>query len=232
MKKKIALLMAIIMLFGVTMGATIAWLTAESLEVKNTFTFGDIKIALDEADVNDVDNDGDVIERVQNNAYDLIPGATASKDPTVTVDSDSEKCYVFVKITETNNTISGLTGKVIGYDVDANWVLVPGYTDLYVWSDNSGAAVEVVPSSDVDSVREDIQLDSVIDNKTITVNKNLTSAQIKAMEDAEPDTTPILAFDAAAVQSENIPYSDSDDNVANDVVSIAAGLLSATKETN
>ena len=53
MKKKIiTLAIATVMLITVTVGATIAWLTAESKEVTNTFTVGNIKILLNEADVN------------------------------------------------------------------------------------------------------------------------------------------------------------------------------------
>lgn len=49
MKKKIAMLMATVMLFGVTMGATIAWLTSTTGTVTNTFTVGNIEITLDES---------------------------------------------------------------------------------------------------------------------------------------------------------------------------------------
>ena len=38
MKKKIALLMSAVMLFGVVVGGTIAWLTDETPVVTNTFT--------------------------------------------------------------------------------------------------------------------------------------------------------------------------------------------------
>ncbi|MBQ8603508.1 MAG: hypothetical protein IJ410_01505 [Oscillospiraceae bacterium] len=48
-KKSIALLMAVVMLFGVTVGATIAWLTSTTGTVTNTFTVGNIEITLDES---------------------------------------------------------------------------------------------------------------------------------------------------------------------------------------
>ena len=122
-KKSIALLMAVVMLFGVAVGGTIAWLTAEATEVVNTFVSGNIAIELDEADVNietTTDNvttytyteyvkenakvDGIAnADRVKANKYDVVPGSTYSKDPRVTVKANSEKCYLFVKFEEIGN---------------------------------------------------------------------------------------------------------------------------------
>ena len=126
MKKKIiTLAIATVMLITVTVGATIAWLTAESEEVTNTFTVGNIKILLNEADVNIehkgssdsitsieynefVNDDSKVSEykdagRVPGNTYKLIPGSTYFKDPKVTILEGSEKCYVYVKVKVINN---------------------------------------------------------------------------------------------------------------------------------
>ncbi|MBQ5326849.1 MAG: hypothetical protein J6K80_06565, partial [Oscillospiraceae bacterium] len=113
MKKKIALLMAMVMLFGMTVAGTLAWLQAETDPVVNTFTVGNINITLDEADVDDTDEDGDVTERDKANEYKMIPGQTYTKDPIVTVKADSEDCYLFVKVIELNNTLPGTTDKVI-----------------------------------------------------------------------------------------------------------------------
>lgn len=93
-----------------SIGGTIAWLTAESLEVKNTFTAGNIAITLNEGNV--YDNETTIPEgklgkfvdegvtRVQTNAYKAIPGNTYDKDPKVTVTGGSEACYLFVKFEE------------------------------------------------------------------------------------------------------------------------------------
>lgn len=102
MKKKIALLMAAVMLFGVTVGATIAWLTDETENVVNTFTVGDVQIELDEEDVDfDTDtNSGDITTsgRDKANVYHLIPGKSYVKDPTVHTLEDNENAYLFVKV--------------------------------------------------------------------------------------------------------------------------------------
>lgn len=92
-KRTLALLMAVVMLLGVTVGGTIAWLTATATEVKNTFTVGDVAIKLYETDNNGTET--------QTNEYQLVPGNEYKKDPKVEVLSDTNvDCYLFVKFTE------------------------------------------------------------------------------------------------------------------------------------
>ena len=196
-KKTLALLMAVIMAFG-AVGATIAWLQSTSATVTNTFTFGDVTITLDEADVNDMDNDKDTSERVQTNEYKLIPGATATKDPTVWVDEDSEDCYVFVKVTATKNTTAG--GKeIVTYDIGSAWKLVTGTTDVYVYGTNEAPVV----------VKANAKLDNILKGNSITINSALTKEEIAAL-DADKDGTvedtekPTLSFIAYAIQAENL----------------------------
>lgn len=102
MKKKILVACLCVALAVLTIaGTTLAYLT-DSKEVKNTFTVGKVKIALDEAKV---DTDGTPIageKRVTENEYKLMPGHTYTKDPTVTVLEGSEDCYVRLKVTFTN----------------------------------------------------------------------------------------------------------------------------------
>ena len=58
-------------------GATFAYLT-DTKTVKNTFTVGDVKIKLDETNVNAPEGD-----RVTSNTYNVYPGAVVTKDPIV-----------------------------------------------------------------------------------------------------------------------------------------------------
>lgn len=152
MKKKIiTLAIATVMLITVTVGATIAWLTAESKEVTNTFTVGNIKILLNEADVNrndatseynefvrddSLDMDYEAADRVQGNVYELTPGSTYFKDPKVTVLAGSERCYVFVKVTESNNTLVENTDyKIVDWTVNEKfWTLVPYTNNVYYYN--------------------------------------------------------------------------------------------------
>lgn len=207
-KRTIALLMAAVMLFGITVSGTIAWLQATSLEVKNTFTFGEIEI-----DINETDNEDDDTS-TKNNAYDLIPGDVSKKDPKVTVLSGSEKCYVYVKVTEINNTF-GTGQDVILYEVDTDkWKLIDSTNSIYVYTNGGDEAYEVDASGgNVDTALilaevNDISTNQPIENMHIRVNTELTEADITAMETSG---TPEISFKACAVQSEHISQIEADE---------------------
>lgn len=104
-KKTLALFLVLALAFGGVIGGTVAWLTDTSEPVVNTFTDSDIEITLTETDA--VDNA---------NSYEMVPGYTISKDPKVTVEAGSEKCYLFVKLDESDNFDSFLT-----YEIAEGW---------------------------------------------------------------------------------------------------------------
>ena len=76
MKTFVAML-ALVLVIGCAVGGTVAWLTAQTGPVVNTFTYGNINITLSETTGED---------------YKIIPGVDIEKDPTVTVKKDSEAC--------------------------------------------------------------------------------------------------------------------------------------------
>ena len=171
--------LACILLIGVGVGGTLAWLTAQTNDVVNTFTVGDINIELDET--------GAV-----NNAkeYDFVPGDVHSKDPYVTVNANSEACWVFVKVTETNNTATDLTGKVINWSVASGWNQV---ADQNVW-------YKAVAATTADSEPMYILAgDTEYPNGCVTVNTGVTKAMVEGLKENEPT----LTFDAYAHQSDN-----------------------------
>lgn len=98
-KKTLALLLALVLVFGAAVGGTIAYLTDTTDPVTNTFTVGKVDITLTETFNTDTNNDQ------KNDAWQaqLIPGTTYAKDPVVTVTNDSEDCWLFVKFEEKNN---------------------------------------------------------------------------------------------------------------------------------
>ena len=115
-KKITAVLLAVLLLIGGTIGGTLAWLSATSETVTNTFTVGNITIELKEHKL-----ESGVLtteEVTENNTYKIVPGGTQPKDPFVRVKSGSEKCYVYVLVT--NNLVIG-TDTVAECDVYANW---------------------------------------------------------------------------------------------------------------
>lgn len=99
--KALLLTLCAMLLVAASIFGTVAYLTSKTENVVNTFTVGQVKITLDEAKV---DADGKPIQgadRVQGNAYKLIPGKTYTKDPTIHVDENSEACFIRAKVTLT-----------------------------------------------------------------------------------------------------------------------------------
>lgn len=96
-KKVVATLLAIVLLMGIAIGGTIAYLVDSTEEVTNTFAVGKIDISLAET---------------KTNGFTIVPGGSDQKDPTVTVAAGSEKCYVYVSVTNNlvidNNTVATL----------------------------------------------------------------------------------------------------------------------------
>lgn len=82
--KSMALLLAMVLLVGCAIGGTLAWLTAKTTPVTNTFTTSDINITLAETKTD----------------FKMVPGWTIDKDPEVTVTKGSEDCWLFVKVDE------------------------------------------------------------------------------------------------------------------------------------
>ena len=100
MKKTKALILALcaVVLVAVSVMGTLAYL-ADSEEVVNTFTVGNVDIKLDETDVDEKGEPIPGAERVKENEYHLIPGGEYVKDPTVTVVKGSEEAYLRLLVT-------------------------------------------------------------------------------------------------------------------------------------
>ena len=103
--KALLLSLCAVVLVTASVLGTMAYLTAQTKDVVNTFTVGnvtlggDLQEGLDESKVDEygVQTDGGVT-RVTGNSYKLVPGRTYTKDPTVHVANDSEDSYIFVKV--------------------------------------------------------------------------------------------------------------------------------------
>lgn len=76
-KRFVAILLCVTLVALAAIGATFAYLTSTD-SVTNTFTVGDVKIKLDETNVNAPEGD-----RVTSNTYNVYPGAVVTKDPIV-----------------------------------------------------------------------------------------------------------------------------------------------------
>ena len=103
-KKGLALVLALTLLVVGVVAGTLAWLTAKSDVVTNTFTTSDIKVELKET---------------TGTEYKMIPGYTISKNPKATVLAGSEECFLFVKL-----------DKSASFDTYLEYVIADGWTKL------------------------------------------------------------------------------------------------------
>ena len=161
-KKTLALVLALTLLVAGVVGGTLAWLTDQTAEVKNTFTVGDINISLTETTTD----------------YKMVPGNTIAKDPTVTVQANSEACWLFVQVTKSENLDTFIT-----------YAIAEGWTEL-----QDGVYYREVPASAAD------QTFSVLKGDAVTVNNTVTKAMLTAKDFANPT----LTFKAYAVQKDNV----------------------------
>ena len=112
MKKRwIWLAVTAAVLLTVAVGTTLALLIASSNRVENTFTVGQVSIALSETT-------GDT--------YVLAPGVTLSKDPRVTVKAQSEECWLFVKVDG-----SADLARYCRYELEDGWIALEGHGGVY-----------------------------------------------------------------------------------------------------
>lgn len=114
-------LLALVLVIGCVAGGTVAWLVAKTDTVVNTFTYGNINIALTE--------EAGGTEK----QFKIIPGTNIVKDPKVTVTAGSEDCWLFVKVVEEHwptATLEDGTRKV-SYAIADGWTMVEGQTNVY-----------------------------------------------------------------------------------------------------
>lgn len=163
--KAFAAVLALVLVLGCALGGTVAWLVAESGPVTNTFTYGDINIALTETTGED---------------YKIIPGVDIAKDPKVTVEADSEACWLFVKVDEVGTFVADK----VTYSVADGWTALTGQPGVYY--------------REVGAVTADTDFYVLKDN-VVKVSDTLTKEDIKDIT-----TQPTLTFTAYAVQKDGI----------------------------
>lgn len=183
-KKTLALLLALVLVFGAAVGGTIAYLT-DNDTVTNTFTVGKVEITLDEAKVNEYGVVDQNAARVKANSYRLIPGHTYAKDPTVTVLEGSEESYVKMTVTFSNASEldaifapngANLTNIFNGYD-STNWI-AKGNTEDTV---KNTRTYEFWYKDTVAASAGDVKLDALFDS--ITVPNEITKEQLETIKD-------------------------------------------------
>ncbi len=181
--KTIAMILAVVMMVVGLVGATLAWLTATSDEVKNTFTTSDIVIELKET---------------TGKEYKMVPGFKIAKDPQVTVKANSEDCIVFIQITKSSNYDTYLKE----YEVTDGWTALTGAEGVYyrkVSASSSDQSFYVLQGSGTGDYK----------NGYVTVNDTVTKSNMEAIDGVDGDgkvseteikARPTLTFKAYAHQ--------------------------------
>ena len=103
-KKVLAMVTALALVAVVGIGATLAYFT-DKADIQNVITMGHVDINLTENKV-EKDADGEYVPVGETELTeegltfeDVVPGLTVPKNPTITVEEDSENCYVRATVT-------------------------------------------------------------------------------------------------------------------------------------
>ena len=186
--RRIALTVCLMLVVMVaSIGGTVAWLTAKTDPVVNTFTYGDINIDLYEHNYDASTNSLGTTEVKNVEDYKIIPGVNLPKDPTVKVKAGSEACWLFVKV-EAENWPTFTGDAKISYAVKTGtdgWTALEGHAGVYY--------------REVGAVTQDTPF-KVLADDLVTVSENLTKEEVGTLKENQPK----LTFTAYAVQKDGI----------------------------
>lgn len=191
--KRTALILCLMLAVCVaSVGGTIAWLTAQTAAVTNTFTAAGIDISL----VETKQSDGSELGTNGTWSAKLVPGKVYTKNPVVTVAGTTDvDVYLFVKAEVKNNEIDGLTGDVVDFNLDwTGWTLVEQNEDS-----NSKTYVYCREVKTTDPSKSWHLIKGYADGETdkVKVNPDLTKTQMPTDTNA-----PSVTFTAYAIQTE------------------------------
>lgn len=184
--KTLVAMLALVLLIGCGIGGTLAYLTSKTDEVVNTFTVGNIIIDLFEHEYVDGELTNTEV-RNGGNTYKIVPGVNLDKDPTVVVKGDSEDCWLFVKVDETNWPTAALADgtKKVSYGIAEGWTQLAGVTGVYYRKVTSNTADQSF---------------YVLKDNEVTVSDELTTEEVNRIGTGA--NAPKLTFTAYAVQLE------------------------------
>ena len=186
-KKILVTLLCAVLLVTGTVAVTVAYLTASTGVVTNTFTVGKVEITLDEADVTEygvkTSNPRDVA-----NEYKLIPGHNYVKDPTIHVGptQPSEDVLLFVKVVNGLANIEAAT-TIENQMLTKGWEQLTGVTNVWYWTgDANSSTVTTIPVA-------------VTDGSDVVVFDEFT---LKSDANVEAYTSAKITIEAYAVQAD------------------------------
>lgn len=187
--KLLAVVLAMVLVFGCAAGGTLAWLMAKTDPVINTFTVGDINIDLKE---HELLADGTLGTGLvtENSNYKMVPGNKLPKDPFVTVKANSEACWLFIELTKSDN-----------FDTYMDFEMADGWDEL---AGEAGVYYREVDATDTDmpfNVLAGMADTEGFEDGYVQVLSEVTKTDLEAAKTAAPT----LTFTAYAVQKANVP---------------------------
>lgn len=195
-KKTLTIAIALVLVVALAVGATYAYLTAKTGEVKNTFVAGsavadgDLELFEHVAKMN---NDGtytlDSTTTTTGNKYTVMPGVNLPKDPTVTVEKASGAYYLFVEVTKG----AKVDGDTLSCTVDGSKWIKLNVDDKEVYAYTTDGKTPAVLTAEVTNV----PVLASIDAKGNTIEVSGDNTKIGALTEANS----ALTFKAYACQA-------------------------------
>ena len=176
-KKGLAMVLALVLLAVCAVSGTLAWLTAKSDTVTNTFTTSDIKVELTET----------------NETYKMVPGYDIHKDPKAKVLAGSEECFPFVKLEKSSN-----------FDTYLEYAIADGWTQLT--TDKDGKAISdlvyyrKVLTKDIGTAY------SVLANDQVTVKGEVTKAMMDGLTTETLPKLTVTAYASQLYKSAGVEF--------------------------
>ena len=181
-RKTLLVVLSLVLVAVVSVTGTLAYLSSTTQSITNTFTVGKVEI-----DLNEYELDTDKITQKTEKGihaggsqeYKVYPGQVLdTKDGIVTIKADSEKCWVFVKVEET----------------DAKNMLTVGINSAWVHASGLPDGVYVYQNAAQNAVTADTDLTRIIDTVTI-------STELKAAADLQGASIKLTAY---AIQADGL----------------------------
>lgn len=187
-KKGLALVLALALMVVGAVAGTLAWLTAESAPVVNTFTTSDITVKLAET---------------TGTQYKMIPGHELEKDPKAWVVSGSEDCFLFVKLDWANNTYTSgeKTKNYLDWAIADGWELVSGTTNVYS---------RKVTSNEMSADNGTNHAFPVLKGNKVTVSGDITKEQMNAFTENNLPKLTITAYASQLYKSAGVEFTPAD----------------------
>lgn len=176
-KKGLAMVLALVLLAVCAVSGTLAWLTAKSDTVTNTFSTSDIKVELTET----------------NETYKMVPGYDIHKDPKAKVLAGSEECFLFVKLEKSSN-----------FDTYLEYAIADGWTQLT--TDKDGKAISdlvyyrKVLTKDIGTAY------SVLANDQVTVKGEVTKAMMDGLTTETLPKLTVTAYASQLYKSAGVEF--------------------------